>query len=145
MVRDETRSLRPSRHEMSRLTVALLISLCLHLGTWAGYQAGKKFGWWEHFHLPAWLHRHNQPVEGGKKGQEPPPLVFVDVTHADPEPPKKTPNYSNKNSQAANPDATVDTGQPKLDGKQKNVPKTEATPLVQKLQPTPPPSPPEPK
>ena len=140
MVRDETRSLRPSRHEMSRLTVALLISLCLHLGTWAGYQAGKKFGWWEHFHMPAWMHRHNPPVQVAKKEEEP-PLVFVDVTHEEPEPPKNTPNYSNKNSQAANPDATVDTSQPKVDGKQKNVPKTEDATKLQKLQPTPPPEP----
>lgn len=144
MVRDENRSLRPSRLEMNRLTVALLISLFLHLSTWAVYQAGKKYHWWEHFHMPAWMHRHNQPVQMVKKEQED-PLIFVEVTHPEAEPPKNTPNYSNKNSQAANPDATVDTSQPKVDGKQKNVPKTEDAPPVQKLQPTPPAPPPEPK
>jgi hypothetical protein len=145
MVRDEIRSLRPSRLEMSRLTVALLISLCLHLGTWAGYEAGKKLGWWQHLHLPSWLHKQNAPVQVAKKAEEETPLVFVEVTQADPEPPKKTQYYSSKNSQAANPDVTVDTSQPKLDGKQKNVPKTEDATVAQKLQPSPPPAPPEPK
>ncbi|MDR3457769.1 MAG: hypothetical protein P4N60_10015 [Verrucomicrobiae bacterium] len=147
MVRTEIRSLRPSRLEMSRLTMALLISLLLHLGTWGGYQFGKKLGWWQRLHAPAWVQKLEKkitPVPVAKKDNEP-PVVFVDVSHAEPEPPKKTKYYSNKNSQAANPDASKDTGQPKLDGKQKDVPKTEDVPTLPKLQPTAPPQQPAPE
>ena len=66
------------------------------------------------------------------------PVVFVDVSHADPEPPKRAKYYSNKNSRAANPDADTDSNQPKLTGKQTDVPKTEDTPRLNKLQPSPP-------
>jgi len=69
--------------------------------------------------------------------------IFVDVSHAEPEPPKKTKYYSNKNSRAANPDADRDSNQPKLNGKQKDVPKTEEVPQLPKLQPSMPP--PQPK
>ena len=140
MVRTEIRSLRPSRLELRRLTVALLISLLLHLGTWGGYELGKKLGWWQRLHAPAWmqkLEKKTPPVQMAKKENEP-PVVFVDVSHAEPEPPKKTAYYSNKSSQAANPDANKETPQPKLDGKLRNFPKTEDVPTLPKLQPTPP-------
>jgi len=147
MVRTENRSLRPSRLEMSRLTIALLVSLLLHLGTWGGYEMGKKLGWWQRLHAPAWLHKPDKktpPAQLAQKDNEP-PLVFVEVTQPEKEPPKKAKYYSNKNSQAANPDATKDTSQPMLDGKQKDVPKTEDVPTLPKLQPTAPPQQPVPE
>jgi len=118
--------------------VALLLSLFIHAGGWSAYEAGKKLGVWDRLHAllpvkhpapknPAVL----QPVDA----QE--PQIYVDVTHPDTEAPQKTIYYSDKNSRAANPDATVDSNQPKLDGLQKDVPKTEDTPRLTKLQPSP--------
>jgi outer membrane biosynthesis protein TonB len=136
-------SLRFSRLEIGRLTVALLLSLFAHLGVWGGYEAGKKFGWWDK------LQPHTRLHLAGKKTlpQQPPqnyePEIFVDVSHAEPEPPPKTKYYSNKNSRAANPDADRDSNQPKLNGKQKDIPKTEDVPQLPKLQPSMPP--PQPK
>jgi outer membrane biosynthesis protein TonB len=76
-----------------------------------------------------------------KKEQEQQPTVFVEVDQADPEPPKKAVYYSDKNTQAANPDAAKNSNQPKLDGKQKDIPKTETVPKLTKLAPAPPQTP----
>ncbi len=136
-------SLRFSRLEIRRLTAALLLSLLVHLGAWAGYEAGVKFGWWQKLHLPL----RRQPAAANLI---PPPLViqpaldqmtFVDVSHADTDAPKSAKYYSDKNSRAANPDADTDANQPKLKGRQKDIPKTEDAPKLTKLQPTPPPQP----
>jgi protein TonB len=144
MVRDGTElgSLRFSRLETGRLTAALLLSLLAHLGAWGGYEAGVKFGWWQQLHPPAWLHKtepekKNPPVMLVAQTAE--PSVFVDVSHADTDAPKQTKYYSNKNSHAANPDTTTDSNKPKLNGKQKDMAKTEDVPRLPKLQPTPPP------
>jgi outer membrane biosynthesis protein TonB len=84
-----------------------------------------------------------------KKFQEEAPLLFVEVTpeQSTPEPPKDPKFYSFANSQAANPDAQVDTGVPKIDGTQDKVPKTFDTlrPSAEPLPPTPPPEPEEPQ
>lgn len=81
-----------------------------------------------------------------KKFQEEAPLLFVEVTpeQSTPEPPKDPKFYSFANSQAANPDAQVDTGVPKIDGTQDKVPKTFDT-LRPSAEPVPPPPPPEPE
>lgn len=119
--------------------VALLLSLFAHLAVWGGYETGKKFGWWQAWHTPAWLRHHpKNPPPLVQSPPEAPPEVFVDVSQTDPEPPKKTIYYSDKNSRAANPDADQNSNQPKLNGKQKDVPKTEDTPKFSKLQPSPP-------
>ena len=147
MVRAEIRSLRPSRRDTGRLVAALLISLLLHLGVWGGYEAGKKLGWWQKLHAPAWLKKAEPKTPAqlvAAKAAEP-PLIFVDVSHAEPEPPKQTKYYSNKNSKAANPEAVKDSNQPKLDGSQKAVPKTEDVPVLPKLQPSAPPQEPTPE
>ena len=143
MASAEMRSLRPGRLEARRLVVALLISLLVHLGSWGGYELGKKYGWWQRLHVPAWLHKVEKktpPRTVAEKDTEP-PTVFVDVSQADPEPPKKAKFYSNKNAQAANPDAKKETEQPKLDGRQKVAIKTEDVP---KLQPAAAPAPEQP-
>ena len=136
----ERASLRFNRPEMERLLAALLLSLALHLGVWGGYTAGKKLGLWQHFHVPAWM----QKAKKKTTSPAPPlvqmvePTVFVDVSHADSEPPVRSKYYSNKNSRAANPDE-ANANQPKLTGKQKDVPKTEDVPQLPKLQPSAPP------
>ena len=139
MARAELDSLRLSRSDSERLIVALLLSLSVHLAIWGGYELGKEFGWWKSWHIPVWLHH---PV---KKNPPPPapaqadnnPMIFVDVEQSEATPPKKTIYYSDRNSHAANPDEDKNSNQPKLNGKQKDIPKTEDTPRQTKPQPAP--------
>ena len=139
MARAELDSLRLSRSDSERLIVALLLSLSVHLAIWGGYELGKEFGWWKSWHIPVWLH---QTV---KKNPPPPapaqadnnPMIFVDVEQSEATPPKKTIYYSDRNSHAANPDEDKNSNQPKLNGKQKDIPKTEDTPRQTKPQPAP--------
>ena len=143
--RAERVSLRFSRREGERLVLALLLSLLVHLGIWGGYAAGKKFGWWQQLARLAQRHKLTQLQPARPPAPPPPqnldPTIFVDVSSADVAPPEKTKYYSDKNSHAANPDEG-DTSQPKLNGKQRDVPKTEDTPAMPKLQPSlPPPQP----
>jgi hypothetical protein len=124
--------------EVSRLAWAFAISLALHLVIFGGYAAGKRFGWWEEARWPAWLKPVKTLVELLKKkdlAQLQPrarevPLIFVDVSPAQvtAEPPKNTKFYSDKNSQAANPQADKDDNIPKITGTQTEVPKTEDVP-----------------
>jgi len=144
MARAQKQSLRFSRFESKRLLFALLLSVFVHLGGWGGYEAGKKFGWWDRLQALSWFHKKAtlqtlQPV--AKPDQEQQPTVFVEVDQADPEPPKKAVYYSDKNTQAANPDADKDSNRPKLDGKQKDMPKTEDVAKLSKLAPAPPQTP----
>jgi hypothetical protein len=64
----------------------------------------------------------------------------VDPALAAPEPPKDAKYYGVVNAKAANPDATVETTDPKLDGKQEKVPRLADVPKPEKfpLQPAPP-------
>ena len=127
---------------MERLGLALALSLMLHLLTWGGYEAGKKFGWWQEFHLPAWMH-HAKKVEAVALQplvKPEPPLEFVTVDQPSAAPPKNAKFYSSQNSHAANPDMSKETDKPKLNGKQTDAPKAEEVPRMDfsKLQPTPP-------
>jgi outer membrane biosynthesis protein TonB len=132
-------SLRFNRLDKTGLLLALLISLLAHLGVWGGYEAGKKAGWWQKLHWPV---RH--PLGA----QTPPPMVpktdptiYLDVEQADTVAPKQAKYYSDKNSRAANPDAAIESNQPKLNGHQRDVPKTEDAPRPVKTKsatPTPP-------
>jgi hypothetical protein len=71
------------------------------------------------------------------------PMVFVEVSpaQATPEPPKTAKFYSDKNSVAANPEPDKLTADPKIDGNQTQVIRTEDVPRdkYMPLQPTPPP------
>src|SRR5882672_1284951 len=135
-------SLRPERIDSSRLAWAFAISLALHVFVLGSYQAGRTFGWWQKMHLPAWMHSAKTVAAILKKESEsePPqevPLLFVDVNpaQATPEPPNKAPYYSDKNSQAANPDPQVNSETPRINGQQiheiktEDVPRTKAFPL----------------
>jgi outer membrane biosynthesis protein TonB len=124
---------------------ALALSLAAHFIVWGGYELGKKLDWWQRLHWPEHTHL------AAKKMPPPPvqdsdPSIFLDVDpdQATPEPPKNTKYYSNKSSQAANPDASRDSNQPKLNGKQTDVPKTRDVPRTPntKVQPAPQPQPP---
>jgi hypothetical protein len=74
------------------------------------------------------------------------PSIFLDVNpdQATPEPPKNTKYYAVRNSHAANPDADKNSKQPKLNGKQTDIPNTKDVPRVPntKMQSTPAPQPP---
>ena len=138
--RNELGSLRFSRLEKERLLIALLFSLFAHLGVWGTYEVGKKAGIWEKIHWPV----HHQLAVLQPKPVPPPvdPAIFLDVSQADADSPKQAKYYSDKNSHAANPDAEVDSNQPKLNGKQKDVPKLEDAPRPTKAKPATP-TPPE--
>ncbi len=121
--RNGSDSLRFSRLDKTRLLLALLISLLAHLGIWGGYEAAKKTGIWQKLHWPV---RH--PLVAQPKPavvQKTDPTIYLDVAQADTESPKQAKYYSDKNSRAANPDAASESNQPKLHGKQRDVPKTE--------------------
>lgn len=138
----ERRSLRFSRLETERLLVALVVSLFAHLGVWGTYEVGKKTGLWEKMsHL---VQRHRQVVPP-KLAQRENPTIFVDVSQPSTEAPEKAKYYSDKNSRAANPDAEIDSNQPRLNGKQHNVPKTEDTPVPVKAPAKPPEPAPQPE
>jgi outer membrane biosynthesis protein TonB len=79
--------------------------------------------------------------ERARQAEDNTPLMFVEVLpdQATVEPPKTAEFYSTANSQAANPDAEVETGVPKIDGPQDKVMRTveNLQPRVETLQPTP--------
>jgi hypothetical protein len=123
-------SLRPDQLEISRLLWAIGISIAFHLICYGGYELGKKFNVWQAVHLPSWLEKTKmlaalQPEQ--KRAQQEVPLMFVDVNPqlATPEPPKDAKFYSNKNAEAANPDADRDADIPKISGKQTDIVKAE--------------------
>jgi outer membrane biosynthesis protein TonB len=133
-------SLRFSRLDKTRLLLALVISLLAHLAVWGGYEAGKKAGLWNKLHWPVRHPLALQPKPAA--AQKTDPTIYLDVAQADTEAPKQAKYYSDKNSRAANPDAAVDSNQPKLNGHQRDVPKTEDAPRPVKNKPATP-APPE--
>jgi outer membrane biosynthesis protein TonB len=135
-------SLRLNRFETKRLAWALALSLAVHFLVWGGYELGKKTGLWQRLHWPARLHLA-QKKSPPPMVQESEPTMFLDVNpdQATPDAPKDTKYYSNKNSRAANPNADKDSNQPKLTGKQTDVPKTRDVPRTQNAKPQPPPEP----
>jgi hypothetical protein len=136
---DDFSSLRFSRTEILRLIVALLLSALLHLVIWGGYHTGEKMGWWQKWHVPAWLHLKQKsfPLQAQMVHNEE-PTIFVDVSHADADAPQQSRFYSDKNSRAANP-VLANANVPRIEGSQSVVPKTEdAARPVKAASPTPP-------
>jgi hypothetical protein len=143
-------SLRLERAETSRLAWAFAISLLLHLAVFGTYHAGRKLDWWERIHWPSWLQSHKMLTDIVKQQQalalQPQqtqvPLMFIDVSPAQAvaEPPKNATGYSDRNSVAANPEATKITNVPKIDGKRPEVVRTADAPREKfvPLQPSPP-------
>ena len=149
------RWLRQEQTEFTRLSLAFAISLAVHLVLAGTYYTGKEFGWWQRLQsspLVKSARMLTQMLMKKEPTQPLPahdtPLLFVDVSpaQATPEPPKDAQYYSSRNSVAANPDPTEDTGVPKITGKQEQVPKTEDVPreTFQPLQPAAPPKPEQP-
>ena len=136
-------SLRFSRLEKSRLLVALLVSLLVHLVAWGGYELERKTGWVEKLFPPA--HHKIAALQPKPVVKNIDPMIFIDVSQASTEPPKRAKYYSDKNSRAANPDADADANQPKLTGKQRDMVKTEDAPKPGKTKPATPQKPVEAK
>jgi hypothetical protein len=130
-------SLRFSRSDQERLFVALVMSLLIHLVIWGGFEVGKKYGWWQHLHMPSWAHQVVKKIQPAPKPtqQDTQPTIFVEVDQPEATPPKNTMYYSDKNSRAANPDEDNNSNQPKLNGKQTDSPKLEDAPRLSKAQP----------
>ena len=138
--------------ERNPLALALLLSLLLHLFLFGGWRLGEQLGWWRQ--NPAWLQRLNPakwlPKPVLKTAQSPPqrpreiPLTFLEVDPATAvaEPPPAAKFYGAQNARAANPDATVETHIPKVDGKQTQVARLETVPKPNPvpLQPSAPPA-----
>src|SRR5262245_5018966 len=129
-------SWRAERAEHSLLAWAFVLSLALHLTVYGTYEVGKKLGWWDNMHLPAWVRsskmlnhliKKPDPAKQQPKTEPEVSLVFVDVNPAvaTPEPPKETKYYSDKSSKAANPEPDADKDAPRIDGKQTQMLKTE--------------------
>jgi hypothetical protein len=137
-------SLQFNRRETGRLSLALALSLALHLFVWGSYEAGKKFDVWQRLPRLAWLLPAPKMVPPVQKPE--PPLEFVMVEQPSPEAPANAKYYSSQNSRAANPDAVRNATVPKLNGTQTEVPKLETMtkPDFNKLQPAPKPTTPEP-
>ena len=143
-------SLRLERGESSRLAWAFAISLTVHLLLFGTYHVGKKYDLWQRLHWPTWLQSPRLLTELLKKQdavalQPQPvqvPLMFVDVSpeQAVAEPPKNPKGYSDRNSVAANPEATKITDMPKIDGKRPEIVRTVDAPREKfvPLQPAPP-------
>jgi hypothetical protein len=130
---EDNRSLRFSRADAARLVAALLLSAFLHLTIWGTYQVFNRLDLWSRLHLPAWLH-HANPVQvaqkpkaklATEKTENEEPTIFVDVSQADADTPTKTKYYSDRSSRAANPEV-ANANAPKINGTQRDVPKTES-------------------
>jgi hypothetical protein len=141
--RAETISLRFSRLEKERLLIMLLISLLVHVGAWGGYEIGKKAGVWQKVHWPFQKKVEVKPSAPVVAKNDPP--IFLDVAEPSTEAPKNAKYYSANNSVAAQTEETkTATQQPKIDGKQKFVPKTETVPKQVKAPPAQPVTPQKP-
>src|SRR5277367_1885595 len=132
-------SLRLNRFESRRLAWALALSLAAHFLVWGGYELGKKAGLWQRLHWPARTHLAEKKITPPVQDSDPTIYLDVDPDQATPEAPKDTKYYSSKNSRAAQTEASRDANQPKLNGKQTDVPKTKDVPRMPntKVQPTP--------
>lgn len=122
------------------LATAFAISLVLHACFFGFWKVGQQLGWWQH--QATWL------LNWQKKKMARPPrrflkipdvaaarqpevrLTFVEVDPSVPaqEPPKDAKFYGTKATRAANPDETLDTELPKIDGRQNKVMRTEDVP-----------------
>jgi hypothetical protein len=128
-------SLRLNRPENERLILALLISLAVHLAGFGGYELGKAAQWFPRRQPVAKI--KTQPAQPVVQNSD--PVEFAFSEQPTPDAPQNAKYYSDKNSRAANPDAAQDTGRPKLNGKQTDVPQTHDAPRTQiaKAQPQP--------
>ncbi|HEV2330888.1 MAG TPA: hypothetical protein VGY56_19075 [Verrucomicrobiae bacterium] len=112
-------SLRPKRLEGERIALALAISLLIHTMIWAGYELNRYHHWMPSLPFLA----AKVPVPKVQHYEEPVEFVMVDTPSTEA---PKTPKYiSNKNSVAADDTQKKVSDNPKLNGRQTDVPKTQ--------------------
>jgi hypothetical protein len=134
--------------EQDRLVRAILLSLIVHLLLYGVWSFGHRHQLWQRTLLPRWLFPAKNTVEAVREALQQAqnrekrevPLVFVEVSprQATPDAPEETPFYSANNSRAANPTRDTESNQPKIDGQQTEVFRTEDVerPQPQPLQPS---------
>ena len=127
--RTEKLTLRIGRLELSRLGWALVLSLVAHLVFWGGYEMAKRYDLVVKLRLPPWLQRLIAPPPPVTVAQRPTsePYMFIDVSQAQSvaEPPKDAIRYSDRNAIATNPDEAKNLNEPKIDGANNELQKTE--------------------
>ncbi|MDE3067705.1 MAG: hypothetical protein KGJ60_09160 [Verrucomicrobiota bacterium] len=130
-------TLRMSGADTRRFAWALALSLAAHVLGWCVYESGKALQLWHPSRSPRLASLVPPPPQTSQ-----PPLVFVEVNpeQAVAQPPKDARYYSDQNSRAANPRTAPKANQPKLNGRQSDMVKTETVtrPDFNKLQPSPP-------
>lgn len=135
------------------IALALLLSLLFHLVAFVSIDLLMRMGLIDGRSLRSWLKkpssvqvasasRRDTPSPQQQQQEREAPLLFVDVdpTVSTPEPPKDAKYYSALNSEAANPDVSINSNVPKIDGNQTRIPQTRDVPRerAQPLQPSPP-------
>lgn len=113
------------------------ISIGLHLLAFLIVEGGNKAGLWK-ASLIAQLPPANR-LNPNEQREQQVTLQFIEVDPQQAEEPKEAKYYSTANSQAANPDTSLNTDTPKVDGTQDKVPQ------VRDVANTPPPPPREPE
>lgn len=138
--------------EFPRLLVAFIASLLIHLVIYGAYQGGEALGLWQRLHwkpMGRVIEQLQQAKVAMNDPKRQPPLMFVDVNPAteSKDVPKETRYYSDRSSRASNPLTDETTDQPMVDGRQKDMVRTEDVPPLKAvpLQPAAPPEAPEPK
>ncbi len=128
---------------------ALLLSILVHLLLLMIAEVGGRLGWWQHRFLQDWLVTSlsgeqaaalaEARAQAEARQREDTPLVFleVDPSQATAEAPEQATYYGALNSRAANPDPTVDTATPRVDGLQDRVPRTTTVVTPTVVQPAP--------
>lgn len=106
---------------------AVGLSLLLHFVGIAGVELGNQLGLWDRSFVPEVFRsrvvEEAQELAQQRQVQEVPLLfVQVDPAQASAEAPESAKFYSSENTVASNPDATVETEQPKVEGAQEVVP-----------------------
>lgn len=142
--------------ERNPLAVAFILSLIIHLFLYQGYLVSKRLGWWNY--QPSWLaqlltrkpsaaqlaalQKQREALEARNQREILIRFMEVPPDRATPEPPKDAKFYGAANAKAANPDPTIDTPIPKIDGKQTKIERVETVPREERekfpLTPTPP-------
>ena len=138
--------------DFSRLWIAFVISVVLHLVIYGTYKGGQKLGLWERLHWKPMGKVIEELQEARIAIDDPdrqPPLMFVDVNPAatTTDVPDDTQYYSDKSSRASNPLTDELSEVPMFDGSQENIVRTDdVAPLnAVPLQPASPPAAPESK
>lgn len=108
---------------------ALALSLLLHFVGIAGVEVGNRLGLWERSFVPKAfrsrvVEQAQQMADRRQQQETEVPLLFVQVdpSQAAAEAPENAKYYSSQNTVASNPDPTIETETPKIEGKQELVP-----------------------